>query len=246
MRNFIKVQQRTKNSIIILFLLIFSSLANAQWTQLGPGAGGQERAVYIYPNNVGRYDIYVGSDVSGVWRAPNVTLNDLNNPYAYQFEFISNHEIMRFVNKFYRYNIGNLPYIFCLNRSGIDRIEPNNQGAMITVPVKIGTVEQDFSNSWVSDMNIVNSTTYTYFVTGNTRVTDGGPGNFKESTINDIFCGDFNNTYDGVTLISSAKLYNLSANTIKRDAYCIYNDINGTTSKHWHFAINYFIYRYQW
>ncbi|MBL0051209.1 MAG: hypothetical protein IPP29_06625 [Bacteroidetes bacterium] len=69
-------------------------MANAQWTQLGPGAGGQERAVFLYNNPyTGLEDLYVGSDVSGVWRAPNINAADISNPLQYDYTYISNNEL---------------------------------------------------------------------------------------------------------------------------------------------------------
>nr|MBK9650876.1 hypothetical protein [Bacteroidota bacterium] len=215
--------------IHLLLILLIGSMANAQSIkQIGPGAGGQERAVYIYPNPIGSYDLYVGSDVSGVWRATNIPANGFGNVNNYTYNFISNHEIMRFVNKFYRADMGNTHYLFCLNRSGIDRIDLNNySSSMSTVPVFESSTQITMEDSWVSDMYVNATSKQTYFITGNTRVTDDGPGNFKATTANDIFTGTINSTYDRVDIIGKKELYDLS--TTKRDVYCVYVDDKSNT-----------------
>ncbi|MBL0052684.1 MAG: hypothetical protein IPP29_14815 [Bacteroidetes bacterium] len=58
-----RISKQTAPFILITFIFCYNS--TAQWTQLGPGAGGQERAVFLRENG-GQYTLYVGSDVSGV------------------------------------------------------------------------------------------------------------------------------------------------------------------------------------
>ncbi|MBL0052282.1 MAG: hypothetical protein IPP29_12620 [Bacteroidetes bacterium] len=54
---------------------------------------------------MGSFDFYVGSDVSGVWRTTGLnTGNGLGQPASYNYDFISDHELMRFINEFYAPN----------------------------------------------------------------------------------------------------------------------------------------------
>ena len=65
------------------FNLLQTLLKAQPWQQLGPGAGVQERAVCMCHNSAkSSYDLYMGSDVSGVWRASNFNIAATNpNPY---------------------------------------------------------------------------------------------------------------------------------------------------------------------
>lgn len=55
---------------------------------------------------------------------------------------------MRFVNKFYRADMLATPYLFCLNRSGIDRIDLNNySSSMSTVPVFESSIQITMEDS---------------------------------------------------------------------------------------------------
>ena len=116
-------------------------MSNAQWTQLGPGAGGQEKAVFLWPTSTGKYDLYVGSDVSGVWRAADIDPTQLNNPNQYKYEYISNHTMMRFVNKLHHPTSYLSNYLFVANRGGVERVDlANTSNTMIHVPmVNTGT-----------------------------------------------------------------------------------------------------------
>ena len=63
--------------------------AKAQpWQQLGPGAGEQERAVYLDVKANGKYDLYVGSDVSGVWKATDIDPAKIADPTSYNYTYI--------------------------------------------------------------------------------------------------------------------------------------------------------------
>ena len=102
------------NSLFILLFisilnLFFSLKATAQgpmWEQLGPGGGGQIRTVYIHEYLDGiitKYDVYIGSDVAGVWVIKGLTnISDLTDYESKRYNYISNHRIMRFTNRFYK------------------------------------------------------------------------------------------------------------------------------------------------
>jgi hypothetical protein len=154
---------------ILLLLLIFQ-YGNAQpWQQLGPGAGGQERAVYMHKNVAGNYVLYVGSDVSGVWRSSGINPNDIVNPNQFQYKYISNHELTRFINKFCRPTAYTSDYLFVANRSGIDRIDLKNENN----PMQNVLLNSEY---WISDIficksNPANSLKHkSYAITGNTRI----------------------------------------------------------------------------
>ena len=227
MKNSIAAIQQTRN-LLLISILIFSTMANAQWTQMGPGAGGQERALYIYHKSTTDNDVYVGSDVSGVWRAPAISDADLNNPNSYNYTYISNHRIFRFMNKFYRADEGTNNYLFCLNRGGIDRIELDNAGNMTAVQVLTnGLPITGLANSWVSDMHVTASNGQTYFITGNTRTSDPGPGNNKANNVQDIYMGNILAGYNTITVTKRKSLYMLPDG---QDVYCLYVDDNNNSN----------------
>lgn len=207
--------------LYFFFQISFVGYNYAQpWQQLGPGAGGQERALFYHKNVAGNYVLYVGSDVSGVWRGYAVNPNDLNNPDKYHFNYISNHRIVRFINKFCQPSTYSSNYLFVCNKSGIDRINLNdNNESMKSVSLSGGT----FENSWVSDLYIgplYNGKHQVYFTTGNTRVSDDVNKNHKESTVDDFYYGELNVNEDQITNISSVNFLL----PFYRDAYCLYVD----------------------
>ncbi len=209
----------------LCLLLIFQAKpASAQpWQQLGPGAGGQERALYLHENIAGNYVLYVGSDVSGVWRSRTINPNQRNDPNQYYYDYISNHRIFRFVNKFYRPSTYDSPYLFALNRSGIDRINLYDDSEEMK-KIMLNYQGINFDKSWVSDIYIgpplSNGEHQVYFTTGNTRVSDGAVNNHKESQINDLYFGKLNSGQDQIDITTGLNFIN----TTFRDVYCLYVD----------------------
>ncbi|MBK8848240.1 MAG: hypothetical protein IPO27_17565 [Bacteroidetes bacterium] len=213
-------------------MLITQQKLSAQgWTQFGIGAGGQERALFQYPNANSKYDIFVGSDVSGVWRANDVDPLNLNDPTEYNWNYISNNELFRFVNKFYNYHSAS-PNLFVLNRTGIDKIDLTNQTSQTSKlwePTP-GTPKA----TWVSDMYVKgapgNSHSF-YFVTGTTRVHDE-EYNFKDATIKDFYVATLDATE---TTVSGVVGYNLKGLVLNeptseyRNVFCLHvdEDYNG-------------------
>ncbi|HKR04822.1 MAG TPA: T9SS type A sorting domain-containing protein [Bacteroidia bacterium] len=199
--------------------LAFQMNVKAQtWTQLGPGGGGQVRAIYADLNSSGNYDFYLGSDVAGVWKAPDIAPASISDLNEYSYQYISNHEIMRFVNKFYHPSSYNSDYLFVGNGSGIHRIDR-------TVPD--GAMEKIFAleESWVSDMYI--SQMYTadhriYFVTGNTRTDDNVAGNAKDALVKDFYYGTLTPLQNSV-IATGMELEDLDL-TQKRNVFCLYTE----------------------
>ena len=181
-------------------------MSNAQsWTEMGMGNGGQVRAVYFRestPANTGT--LYIGSDVAGVWRSNDFNITTPLGTPKLHYEYISNHEIMRFVNKFV------LPpftprYLLACDSGGIHLIDMDDQ----TVPMKkifrIDAGPASTQHLWVSDVFIGMEishvgTLYTYpmyFTTGNTRVSDKEVPNVKGMAVDDIYYCTI--TYDANT-----------------------------------------------
>ncbi len=140
-------------TLCILFIFQEKPVWAQPWQQLGPGAGGQERALYLHENIAGNYVLYVGSDVSGVWRSRTINPNQRDDPNQYYYDYISNHRIFRFVNKFYRPSTYDSPYLFALNRSGVDRINLFNESEEMK-RVSLNYQGVNFDKSWVSDIYI--------------------------------------------------------------------------------------------
>nr|MBK9649969.1 hypothetical protein [Bacteroidota bacterium] len=192
-------------------------MANAQWTQLGPGAGGQERAVFLYNNPyTGLEDLYVGSDVSGVWRAPNINAADISNPLQYDYTYISNNELFRFVNKFV--NQPSYPNIlFVGNRGGIDIVDMANTNASVQ---KLW----DMPDAWVSDIHVIGTTlggSHTIFATtGSTRIQDEPNNNKNNTTIADLY--EF--TWNGSATTVTTAGYQLDGLSGDQDVYCMFVD----------------------
>ena len=211
-------------------------MANAQWTQMGPGAGGQEKAVFLWPHG-GLFDFYVGSDVSGVWRAPDIGIADLSNPDKYIYQYISNHTMMRFVNKLHHPTSYTSNFLFVANRGGVERVDLlNTANPIIHVPmvnagnVLINNMPVPFSeeNCWVSDMHITDDVTHKiYFTTGNNRVSNDIAHNSKDANLNDFYWGTLKGTEDEIDLNSAGQIAGASFGLNGfRDVYCLYVDDN--------------------
>ena len=186
------------------------------------GAGGQTRALYIDDKGNGTSDFYVGSDVAGVWKAGSISNGSLNDFTKYNYEYISNHEIMRFVNKFYRSTYAGLSdYIFTCNQSGIHKIERNATNGNMQKIVDIE--ESDVSDMHIASLNTVTSSHSLYFVTGDTRLDDDA--NVKATGVYDFYfttitpAGDINTPIQGV---------NFTGLGGQRDVYCLYVNDKGT------------------
>lgn len=181
---------KTEIQLWICFILITCCSANTicaqNWKQLGPGAGGQERAVYCYDNPTsGKYDFYVGSDVSGVWAAHNIDPNFVNDPTQYHWVYISNDDITRFINKFVQFN-GTDDLLLVGYRNGIGLVNLSNQTTAMTS-------SWFQKNAWVSDI-YVTTTSNIYFTTGSTRASDE-PGNYKNyENVYDFYYATINAT----------------------------------------------------
>nr|MBK9650037.1 hypothetical protein [Bacteroidota bacterium] len=242
-----KLQTQTSNSKLqtqqklLLFFLIFSSMANAQsWTQMGMGNGGQVRAVYFrentQPPNTGT--LYIGSDVAGVWRSNDFNITTPLGTPKLHYDYISNHEIMRFMNKFV------LPpftprYLLACDSGGIHLIDMDDQ----TVPMKkifrIDAGPASTQHLWVSDVFIGMEishvgTLYTYpmyFTTGNTRVSDKEVPNVKGTDVDDIYYCTI--TYDANTSATNPITISQPTSSIKvdgdkNDVFSLYVDDGGT------------------
>ncbi len=214
-------------ALTFLLVLLSKQSISQGWQQLGPGAGGQERALYLHENVAGNNVLYVGSDVSGIWRSHAINPNDINNPEQYNYEYISNHRIYRFVNKFYRPTTYNSEYLFALNRSGIDRINLNDESESMK-QVNIVASGTNFDESWVSDIYIgplYNGVHRVYFTTGNTRVNDLTDKNHKDiilpNVIEDFYIGELNQAEDQITIVSGISL---SLTTAYHDVFCLFTD----------------------
>lgn len=215
--------QQTSKFLCLLVLIFCSKFAKAQsWQQLGPGAGGQERAVYMYHNATpSSYDLYVGSDVSGVWRASNFDITAVNpNP---NYEYISNNRIFRYVNKFY--NSALFPNdLFVLSRGGVDRIDLVNKTNPMVKLNFTGLIPSNTDNFWISDMyispQIVNATKYlVYFVTGNTQTNDIDRKPQSLSALSDFYKGTFDPSTNTIDITSKNNLTGLDATN--RNVYCL-------------------------
>nr|MBK9652653.1 hypothetical protein [Bacteroidota bacterium] len=222
MKNQINSKLQTHHKLHLLFL-IFSSMVNAQnWTQLGRGNGGQVRALYLHnqnPNGGGPFNLYIGSDVAGVWKSANIaSASALQLETNYQYNYISNSDIMRFTNKFYRPQrpLYTSDFLFVANYQGIHRIDLNSQdGNMLQV--------LDFPDSWVSDMyfcDIIGTNHAVYFTTGNTRVNDGIASNSKVNNVFDFYWGTLNQAENFINpqTLRGIKLEGMTANG---DVYCL-------------------------
>ncbi|MEO8148674.1 MAG: T9SS type A sorting domain-containing protein [Bacteroidia bacterium] len=215
--------------ITVLNVLLYNEAKAQIWSQLGPGAGGQERAVYVYSHS-GLLDFFVGSDVSGVWRASNVDPLLISDPNQYVWVYISNHEITRFINKFFNPAITSTlttdDYLFTGYRNGIDRIN-------LTIPASAMIHVWDQDNAWVSDMYMgdEHATTHNhllYFTTGTTRVTDE-PGNNKDNTvIHDFYFGYMNQNQDAIN--AGLVGYDLGGLSGDKNVYCMNVDDNQTST----------------
>jgi hypothetical protein len=215
-----------RNCIPIFLILIYNVVLGQSWQQLGPGAGGQERAIYLYKNVAGNSVLYVGSDVSGIWRSKAINFNDRNNSEQYNYEYISNHRIFRFVNKFYRPVTYDSEYLFSLSRSGIDRINLYDESVPMK-QVELVSTAVNFDESWVSDIYVgpeFNGSHKVYFTTGNTRVNDATPKNHKDLSIpiHDFYIGELNYSEDEIVNITSFQLPFYS--TTYKDVFCLYTD----------------------
>jgi len=216
-------RNKTEWYYVIVALFAFGTITNAQpWKQLGMGAGGQIRALYIDDKGNGTSDFYVGSDVAGVWKTGSISNGSLNDFTKYNYEYISNHEIMRFVNKFYRSAYAGLSdYIFTCNQSGIHKIERNATNGNMQKIVDIE--ESDVSDMHIASLNTVTSSHSLYFVTGDTRLDDDA--NVKATGVYDFYfttitpAGDINTPIQGV---------NFTGLGGQRDVYCLYVNDKGT------------------
>lgn len=225
-----KNAKQAKHLLLVLFLIIvgqFFCLNNAfaqTWTQLGPGAGGQERALLLDELN-GEFRLYVGSDVSGVWMS-NAQTNLINfeDPSNLSFSYISNHRIMRFANKFYKSD--DVPgKIFTCSRGGIDIMNTGGNPLM----KRINDINNiDLSQSWVSDLYIyddqnTNGTLQTYFVTGNTRVSDDAPDNVKDwPNVDDFYVAKFDPSSEVWTSMNGYSFdWNNYTNVDDHNVYCM-------------------------
>ncbi|MBL0053407.1 MAG: T9SS type A sorting domain-containing protein [Bacteroidetes bacterium] len=222
MKNQINSKLQTQHKLLFLFL-IFTSMATAQnWTQLGRGNGGQVRALYLHdqnPNGGGPFNLYIGSDVAGVWKSANIaSASALQLETNYQYNYISNSDIMRFTNKFYRPQRTSYKsdFLFVANYQGIHRIDLNSpDGNMLQV--------LDFPDSWVSDMYFcdIDGTNHAmYFTTGNTRVNDGIASNSKVNNVFDFYWGTLNQAENFINpqTLRGIKLEGMTANG---DVYCL-------------------------
>ncbi len=199
-------------------------MANAQWSQLGPGQGGQHRANYLYQHGT-LYDVYIGSDVSGVWVAKDIDEDNIAKYENYHYEYISNNKIMRFVNRFYNKSTFSSNQLFVTHRNGIERIDMTNPTAPMT---------SSFTNNdgWVSDMHIVgaqfNSTNQIYFVTGSVRLNDE-PGNHKNtSSTNDFYYGQINASFNITS--TGVNLPDLGLASPEKHVYCLWVDEGATNN----------------
>ncbi|MFM2190507.1 MAG: Secretion system C-terminal sorting domain [Bacteroidota bacterium] len=210
-------------NLCLLFIFQVKPVCAQPWQQLGPGAGGQERALYLHENIAGNYVLYVGSDVSGVWRSRTINPNQRDDPNQYYYDYISNHRIFRFVNKFYRPSTYDSPYLFALSRSGVDRINLFNESEEMK-RVSLNYQGVNFDRSWVSDIYIgqplSNGEHQVYFTTGNTRVSDDAVKNHKDTLINDLYIGKLNSDQDQIGITNGFNFIN----TTFRDVFCIYVD----------------------
>lgn len=210
---------KIERKLIFIFLIFLSAsfhshqLFSQTWTQLGAGAGGQERAVYVYNNpSTGKYDFYVGSDVSGVWCALNVDPNKVNDIAQYNWKYISNIELTRYINKF-------TPIFSSLDllvgyRNGIGVISLNTVApAMASAWFK--------EESWVSDMHV--AANQVYFTTGTTRVSDES-ANFKDvDNTDDLYIATFNPSNKKINVTSSYDLPQLRGD---KNVYCLHVEDN--------------------
>nr|MBK9652649.1 hypothetical protein [Bacteroidota bacterium] len=214
------------------------------WTQLGRGAGGQIRALYLH-NNGNSFNLYVGSDVAGVWKTEPIV--SLTNNIEYQYKYISNSDIMRFTNKFYRPMRASYTsnYLFVASYHGIHRIDLNAQdGNMVHI--------LDFDYSWVSDIYIcdtIQNQHTIYFTTGNTRVNSDVVQYPKTKNILDFYWGSLNESENFIdrNLLKGIRLKGMPKGG---DAYCLHIDDNSTALPNddsillgtqiglWHFSYN--------
>jgi hypothetical protein len=207
--------------VLALVLMANFKMLAQPWQQLGPGAGGQERAVYMYHNTTtSSYDLYVGSDVSGVWRANNFDIAAANpNP---NYEYISNNRIFRYVNKFY--NTALYPNdLFVLSRGGIDRIDLVNKTKPMVKVNFTGLTPDNMDKFWISDMYISPKAMGTnkylvYFVTGNTRTNSDDKKPQILNAISDLYRGTFDLAANTIDITDE---YNLSGLTANRNVYCV-------------------------
>ncbi|MEO8151006.1 MAG: hypothetical protein ABI723_25455 [Bacteroidia bacterium] len=217
---FIKV-----HSLLLIILAVCTTAKAQTWTSIGPGGGGQVRAVFLDEKNDSTSDLYVGSDVAGIWKV--TALTDISNFSQYQtkqYSYISDHEIMRFINKFYKPSTYSSKYLFVGNSSGIHRLDRT---------VTDGAIKRilDFPGSWVSDLYI--SDTYNgyhriYFSTGNTRVLDDNGKNKKDNTTKDFYFGTLDSS-ETIVSVTGVTLLGLNGD---RDIFCMYADekVIGTQS----------------
>ena len=223
MKNSIAAIQQTRN-LLLISILIISNIAHAQWTQMGPGAGGQERAVYLRDKGLGSFDFYVGSDVSGVWRTTGLNTNNWANPASYNYDFISDHEPMRFINEFYAPNQYTSDFLFVTNRSGIHKLN----AATNALPMqKLWGTGQPFVNDIFISAEHTAGVHTLYFVTGNERVDNRM--NHKDDNTNDFYWGTLDATTETtISNINSIKLNNL---LIRPHVYCMHVDEKNLTDQ---------------
>lgn len=205
----------------VLSIICINTVKAQIWNQLGAGAGGQVRANFLDWDGTSYY-YYSGSDVAGVWKTNAIPSSNISSLSAYEYTYISNHEIMRFVNKFYRPDTYTSNYIFVGNISGIHRIDRT---------VANGDMKKilALNESWVSDLFISatpgpNHTIY--FATGNTRTDDDVPANKKAAATMDFYYGTLNSSEDQVTVTGSVNLAGLNTTT-GRNVYCMNVNENG-------------------
>ena len=229
---------------IVLLLSSNKTCCAQNWTQLGRGAGGQIRALYLH-NNGNSFNLYVGSDVAGVWKTEPIV--SLTNNIEYQYKYISNSDIMRFTNKFYRPMRASYTsnYLFVASYHGIHRIDLNAQdGNMVHI--------LDFDYSWVSDIYIcdtIQNQHTIYFTTGNTRVNSDVVQYPKTKNILDFYWGSLNESENFIdrNLLKGIRLKGMPKGG---DAYCLHIDDNSTALPNddsillgtqiglWHFSYN--------
>ena len=208
-----------------MYLTIITCNTRAQtWQQIGPGAGGQLRALYEHPLPNNKFDLYVGSDVSAVWKASNLDRTSFDNTNT-QYEYLSNHRIFRFVNKFVHSPLLS-DKLFAVSRGGIDIIDLNGVLPMTQVAVELSSVAVDLSESWVSDMHIApgNATGEykVWFVTGNSQLYDNEK---KSNSIDDFYYGTYYASTNNIVLDGSQNLLGLF---LDRNAYCLQLHQNNT------------------
>ncbi|MBK8846937.1 MAG: hypothetical protein IPO27_10480 [Bacteroidetes bacterium] len=196
------------------------------WKQLGLGGGGQVRALNYDDKGV-TFDLYVASDVAGVWKATNIDKSKMDKAYSYNYQYISNHRIMNTVNKLYNKATTTFATsLFVGYENGIELLNKTNN-SMSEVLFDKNIMVSDIYISTNSLTGLPNEFAL-YYSTGDTRI-DDKTGNQKDAGAADFYLSTISN--NSVVVPIGYINFNSAAPIGTRDVYCVVVDegTNGNT-----------------